>query len=246
MNTLPIPLALTAAWLIFATSMAMIGAHALLAALAARRAGWSERVRVPVTIAGYLIAWLALALTAALTPQLAGLSLAGRLGLVLGVGLLPLLLAIVLLFASKTLARLYASMPSDWLIRIQIYRVLGFIFLPFLAFGAIPAAFALPAAFGDMLTGALSPLVANAVAQNRRGAYGWAVLWNLFGIADLIVAPAMAILSRSNLINIYPLALVGLFLGPPLGILTHLYSLRNLAAARRAGRVEQLPMAAIA
>jgi hypothetical protein len=53
--------------------------------------------------------------------------------------------------------------------------------------------------------------------------------WNIFGLLDLIVAPAAAVLSQAQMIGLYPLSLVPLFIGPPLGILTHVYSLRNLA-----------------
>ena len=49
-------------------------------------------------------------------------------------------------------------------------------------------------------------------------------------ILDLIVAPATALSFQARVLNIYPLALVPLFLGPPLGILIHILSLRNLAA----------------
>jgi hypothetical protein len=70
------------------------------------------------------------------------------------------------------------------------------------------------------------------VARNRPHAFKWAVAWNLFGIIDLIVAPATGLFFQSRVLGIYPLALVPLFLGPPLGILTHIYSLRNLAVAK--------------
>jgi hypothetical protein len=72
------------------------------------------------------------------------------------------------------------------------------------------------------------------VAQKQRHALRWAVAWNLFGTLDLIVAPATALLFHAAVLGIYPLALVPLFLGPPLGILTHILSLRNLAVARTA------------
>jgi hypothetical protein len=107
----------------------------------------------------------------------------------------------------------------------------GFLFLfPFLAYGVLPAAFAVPAAVGDMITGALALPVGSAVARGRPHAAKWAVAWNLFGIADLIVAPASAIASHANVLGHFPLSLVPLFLGPPLGILVHVFSLRNLAA----------------
>jgi hypothetical protein len=81
------------------------------------------------------------------------------------------------------------------------------------------------------LTGIFAPIVALMVARNQPHAFKWAVAWNIFGTLDLIVAPATALFFQARVLNIYPLALVPLFLGPPIGILTHIYSLRNLATA---------------
>jgi hypothetical protein len=106
--------------------------------------------------------------------------------------------------------------------------------LPFLTHGILPAGFAYPESIGDALTGLFAPVVAVMVAQNRPHAFKWAVAWNLFGTLDLIVAPATALLFQARVLSIYPLSLVPLFLGPPLGILTHILSLRNLAVARSA------------
>jgi hypothetical protein len=147
------------------------------------------------------------------------------------------LVAVALLGASRTLRDLNASMRPEWLIRVQTYRMAGLMFLfPFLSFGLVPAAFAVPAAVGDFLTGLAAPFVASAVARRRPGALAWATAWNLFGILDLVVAPTAAVLSGAQVVALYPLALVPLFVGPPLGILTHLASLRNLTtAARREG-----------
>jgi hypothetical protein len=105
---------------------------------------------------------------------------------------------------------------------------------PFAFYGVLPAGFALPAAIGDFITGAAAPFVASALAQRRRGAVTLAVAWNLFGIADLIVAPASAMLSQAPVIQLWPLNLVPLFLGPPMGILVHILSLRNLASSEEA------------
>jgi hypothetical protein len=141
----------------------------------------------------------------------------------------------VLLFSSRTLRRVNAAMPAHWLIWIQMYRMVGLIFLyPYLYYGLVPAGFAIPAGAGDFLTVALAPVVALALARGRPLAPAWAVAWNVFGLIDLIVAPAAAVLTHAQVLEIYPISLVPLFIGPPLGILTHIYSLRNLAAAAHA------------
>jgi hypothetical protein len=48
------------------------------------------------------------------------------------------------------------------------------------------------------------------------------------------VAPATAMYFRAPILAMYPLSLVPLFVGPPLGILTHVLSLRNLSVNRKA------------
>jgi len=118
---------------------------------------------------------------------------------------------------------LNAAMPPWWLIAVQTYRVAGAMFIwPFMTAGELPAGFALPAGIGDFLTGLAAPFVAAAVATNRPGARAWAVAWNWFGLIDLIAAPTAAVLTQARVVSIYPLGLVPLFLGPPLGILTHI------------------------
>jgi len=141
-----------------------------------------------------------------------------------------MVLAVLLLFVWRPLRELNAATPSSWLIRVQAYRMAGLIFIfPFLTFGVIPAAFAVPAALGDFITGLLVPFIARAVDHRAPHALLWATLWNLFGILDLVIAPITAFALRANIVALYPLVLVPLFLGPPLGILTHIWSLRNLA-----------------
>src|SRR5262249_16719630 len=149
------------------------------------------------------------------------------------VALIPFLIAVIALFASRNLRAINAATPNAWLIAIQTYRTAGIMFVwPFLTYGILPAGFAYPAGIGDALTGIFAPIVAWMVAQNRPNALKWAVAWNLFGTLDLVVAPATALTFEAPVLGIYPIALVPLFLGPPLGILPHILSFRNLAVTR--------------
>lgn len=221
---------------IFAIGVFLAAAHAALTALAAPRAALGDRARValPFAVAVLLAAWLGVGMVLAdgTNFPLTRPALQRPLSLVVGFG--PMLAAMALLAWSRTIRAVNAAMPPSWLIAVQTYRVAGLMFLyPFLYYGVVPAGFAVPAAVGDFLTGALAPLVALLVARRRPGAFAWATAWNLFGILDLVVAPTAAILTGARVIGIYPLALVPLFIGPPMGILTHVYSLRNLALAAR-------------
>src|SRR5262249_59994593 len=84
------------------------------------------------------------------------------------VALIPFLIAVIALFASRNLRAINAATPNAWLISIQTYRVAGIMFVfPFLTYGILPAGFAYPAGIGDALTGIFAPIVAAMVARNR-------------------------------------------------------------------------------
>jgi hypothetical protein len=226
---------------IFALGIGMVAVHTALAALAAQHPTFGRRK--PILLAGlvgvYLTLWFGLAVTVGDRTNFPLEREDRRLWISLLVGFGPMFVGIGVLFASKTMRYLNAAMPAHWLIWAQTYRVAGLMFLfPFLYYGIVPAAFAIPAGLGDLVTGALAPFVGLAIARQRPHAIKWATAWNLFGLLDLIVAPTAAVLSQAQVIGLYPLSLVPLFIGPPLGILTHVYSLRNLAMLSAAGVVE--------
>jgi hypothetical protein len=232
--SLPDCLNRSTAFVVLALAMFMVAAHTGIAALVAQRSSLSAKAKIiiPFVVAAFFASWLAIAILVGDGTNFpsAPESRQAASGLV---ALIPFLIAIIVLFASKNLRAINTSTPSAWLIAIQTYRAAGIMFVyPFLSYGILPAGFAYPAGFGDFLTGIFAPIVASMVARNRPYALRWAVAWNLFGTLDLIVAPATALLFQARVLNIYPLALVPLFLGPPLGILTHVLSLRNLTVSR--------------
>jgi hypothetical protein len=183
-------------------------------------------------IGAFFVSWFAIAILVGDGTNFP-IPLESRRGISGLVALIPFVIAVIALFASKNLRAINAATPSVWLIGIQTYRVAGIMFVfPFLTYGIVPTGFAYPAGIGDLLTGIFAPIVAIMVARNRPHALKWAVAWNLFGTLDLIVAPATALIFQARVLAIYPLDLVPLFLGPPIGILTHILSLRNLAVAR--------------
>jgi len=234
LSSLPLCLNRGTAFVIFAVAIFIVAAHTVIAAMAAPRASLSARTKstIPLIIAAFLASWLALAIILGdganfpVAPE----SRRSASGLV---ALIPFLVTVIALFASKSLRAINAAMPNAWLIAIQTYRVAGIMFVfPFLTYGLLPAGFGWPAGIGDAITGIFAPVVALMVARNRPNAFKLAVAWNLFGTLDLIVAPATALYFEARVLSIYPLNLVPLFLGPPIGILTHIYSLRNLAVTK--------------
>lgn len=222
--------------LIFSMAVFLVVAYSRLLAAAAERASAPSRATraAPWLAGGFLAVWLAAGIVAGDARNFTTGPVGLRVAIAAAVGFAPMLAAIAAVFTSRTLRLLNEGMEPQWLAFLQTYRVAGLMFLfPYLAYGVVPASFAIPAGLGDFVTGLLAPVVGAALARRGPRARAWAVAWNLFGIADLIVAPAAALLSGARLIAIYPVALVPLFLGPPLGILTHVLSLRNLAAHAR-------------
>jgi len=119
-------------------------------------------------------------------------------------------------------------------------RVAGVAFLLYLAFGHLPALFALPAGLGDIATGLAAPLVARRLAQgDGRRAARW---FNVFGMTDLVVALTLGALTGFGLLNVtpssapitdLPLALIPTATVPLLFAL-HLTSMSSLVRTQRA------------
>ena len=88
------------------------------------------------------------------------------------------------------------------LVRPHSFRVAGVVFLLYLAFGHLPALFALPAGLGDIAAGIAAPLVARRLTRGtgRRGA-----MWfNVFGTTDLVAALTLGALTGFQLLNVTP------------------------------------------
>jgi hypothetical protein len=157
--------------------------------------------------------------------------------------LLPIIAGVIFYLRSSVLRRIAAAASQTLLVGIQFYRVLGIVFLVLFAGGALPGVFALPAGTGDVALGLVAPAVAFALARGLRGSAGLARAWNLFGLADLVVAVTTGFLSSpspiqkfafdhpNTLITAFPLVMIPVFL-VPLAILLHLASLAKLGLSR--------------
>jgi hypothetical protein len=128
----------------------------------------------------------------------------------------------VSLATSPSLRRLLTRQSS--LIRLHLWRLVGIVFLVLMARGEAPVLWALPAGVGDILVAVTAPWVAHHV-DDPRGRQP-AILWNLFGMADLIVAVGLGIMTSpgptqvfhtvptSEVMTRFPMALVPTFLVP--------------------------------
>jgi hypothetical protein len=153
---------------------------------------------------------------------------------------------VLLFLAWPSLRRTLAIIPNTWLVGVQTYRILGVIFVILYLGGYLPGLFALPAGLGDSLVGIVAPFVAAAYARSPEGAARRVRLWNLLGIADLVIAVTLGFITSPSpfqlaafdhptvLIGMFPLVLIPVF-AVPLSILLHLASLQKLRQGQLAG-----------
>ena len=153
-----------------------------------------------------------------------------------GIYLAIVLLALTICLAgSSTLRRLLTNEKS--LIRLNLWRLVGVVFLLLMANGQMPALWALPAGIGDVIVGAAAFWVAGQL--DAPGGRRRAIIFNVFGLADLVVAVGLGIATSSGPTQLFhtkptsafatqfPLALVPTFL-VPLAFMLHVVSLWQL------------------
>jgi hypothetical protein len=162
--------------------------------------------------------------------------------------LLPILAGISLLMWSNRFRALVTAVPQSWLTGVQVYRALGAMFLALWAQDRLPGEFALPAGIGDVIVGVTAPIVAWLNASRSPSARSATLIWNGFGIADLIVAVGTGFLTspspyqafafdRPNMVIAeQPFVLVPTFF-VPLSIILHAASLWKLRAGEGSLRV---------
>lgn len=207
------------------------------------------RSRVRRAASLFLGGWLLLAFVSA--PSSPAVDAAGR-------GVVPLtfplfvggslLVALGLLAFSPTWRKVIDAIPAESLISVQIFRLIGGIFLPLYAIGSLPRHFALPAAWGDIAVGLMAPFVALAVRRRLSGARALALGWNLFGFLDLVAAvglgtgwllallrPGLEAPSAAAAMTFFPLVLIPTF-AVPVGIILHIYSIRRTLGREQLAR----------
>jgi hypothetical protein len=140
-----------------------------------------------------------------------------------------------LLVASRSLRGLLSNQKN--LIRLNMWRLVGAVFLLLMFNGQVPALWAWPAGVGDIIVGAAAPWVASGL--DAPGGRRRAIIFNLFGVADLIVAIGLGITTNpgpaqlfhttptAELMTRFPMALVPTFL-VPLAFMLHMVSLWQL------------------
>lgn len=233
-------------WFVVAGCISTIAVVILGLNEAVRRAGWGrgERRLTVSTAATLLVGWFALAVALGFSGVYRGTS--ARLPTIeIGI-LIPILIGCVAIWRSAALSRLIDATPRHWIIAVQAYRVEGVIFLILYATNLLPGVFALPAGAGDIATGLMGLAIGISAARGQQLRPRTVLMWNLFGIADLIVAITTGFLTSpsplqrfafdhpNQLISMFPLVLIPTFL-VPLAILLHIISLVQFGRATARG-----------
>ena len=134
------------------------------------------------------------------------------------------------------------------LIALQTFSVGGLFFLVAWWGGTLPGGFALPAGLGDLAIGIAAPFVAAAVAARRPGARRMALVWNVAGLLDLVVAVTEGVTHTRSSFGVfagaipadalgrYPFSLIPTFF-VPLAIMLHVSALGLLRRGERARAV---------
>jgi len=160
----------------------------------------------------------------------------------------PTIVLLAALGLSPALRRTLGAMSLPAVHAVQLYRVIGGIFLVLMAQGQLPAHFAEPAGWGDVAIGLAAPLVALALARRVAGSRALAAGWNVLGLLDLVVAVGMgtgylapllaphlgAHVPPAAAMGVFPLVLIPTF-AVPMGIMLHVLGLIRLAGESRVG-----------
>jgi hypothetical protein len=195
-------------------------------------------------VAVLLVAWFAIAAYGGWT----GLFTAGPDSLfrpILLTVAVPVLAFLALYWGSARFRAFILSRNPHTVARVQMWRVLGFAFLPLYAYGVLPGLFAWPAGLGDVAIGLGTPLVLAALARDPGFAASRRfVVWNLLGLLDFVAAASTAMLSSgaipalisdgvtSAAMEDWPLNMFPAF-GVPLFVFAHLTALFQARALRR-------------
>ena len=193
--------------------------------------------RAVLVVTTAIAAWFLVALGSSMF----GLLQAGPSSLPIPIGMalvVPLLLGGLGYAQSGRFRQLLLGVDLRWVIGVQLWRVVGEIFLLGYARNELPASFAIPAGTGDVLVGLAAPFVAVLAGSGTLAARRIVIGWCVVGIADLVVAVTMGVLNAPGSLGLLagdvttaPLLVLPLSLIPaffvPLSILLHIVVLRR-------------------
>ncbi|MDE1967820.1 MAG: hypothetical protein KGI92_02845 [Alphaproteobacteria bacterium] len=147
----------------------------------------------------------AMAQSGALLGTIAGTPIP-PIGIVVAVPLVAAALAAAL---SPAFRRAVLALPTDLLIGLNAYRVLGVFMLLLGVQGRVPGPFPYSAGLGDIMTGVLAvPVV---IALSRGSSRLAPLAWNTFGALDLVLALALGVMTGPGPLQVFATGMSGPF-----------------------------------
>ncbi|GHC66109.1 hypothetical protein D9V96_016975 [Zobellia laminariae] len=154
---------------------------------------------------------------------------------------LPLAIFVTLIYNTKICKKANISFRLEDLVKIHIFRLIGSTFIILLLYDLLPPVFALFAGIGDLLTAISSVFVAKAIQNKKKYARRLTYIWNTFGLVDILITSAMAIIFTKISIDNgiqgveflaeFPFCFIPAF-APPTIIFLHLLVYRKLSSEK--------------
>src|SRR5215468_4709682 len=110
----------------------------------------------------------------------------------------PLATTAALVFAIPATRRVFSAVPLPLLVGLNVIRLGGVLFVLLAFAGRLSGPFPYLAGWGDFVTGVLAIPVAWSAAGEMRVRDRLIVVWNTFGMLDLIVAVTLGLISRNG------------------------------------------------
>ncbi len=114
----------------------------------------------------------------------------------------PLLLFYIIIISNtSSYKKVLKEVELSKLISVHIFRLIGSYFIILYIYNLLPKSIALIAGIGDITTAITSLFVAKAILQKKVYAKKLALLWNTFGMLDIIATSTLAILLTKQSID---------------------------------------------
>lgn len=113
----------------------------------------------------------------------------------------PLVAAALLTLFAPGFRTALAAIPATYIIGVNVFRLIGLLFLVLLVEGRLAGPFPYFAGIGDVITGLFALPVAR-FAQHAPLNHPRILAWNAFGMLDLVVAAALGVLSQPGSLHL--------------------------------------------
>jgi hypothetical protein len=148
----------------------------------------------------------------------------------------PVLLGLLLFFASHAFRRFVRSINPVTITALQSYRVIGVAVLVLTSWHQLPTLFGMVVGWGDIFIGSTAPLAALALASGMRKGVVIFILWSVLGLLDLVDGIVLGTAIQvgwlptaidTSAMSLFGMSLITVYL-VPISLLLHFIGLNQL------------------